>query len=130
MYIVFLITCITVQIVFGAIRLHSGIILLPIHGSLSVPASRFDESMDMFLNRLPILICYVLLLIGIGNHFFDRLLKNSKKLHNDLEEQVTNVLTKLASARDNSTGQHIVRTQTMIRVLANAIKKWVITKMS
>lgn len=121
-YIIFMIVMIFIQIIFGAIRLHESINLLPLHETVQAPLNRFEEPADMLMERLFILLSYVLLLMGIGNHFFNELIIKANKQHHNLEEQVTYVLTKLAAARDNSTGRHIVRTQAMMHVLANAIK--------
>lgn len=121
-YIIFMIVMIFIQITFGAMRLHEGIDLIPLHETSSAPLNRFEESNDMFMERLFILLSYVLLLMGIGNHFFNELFLKANMKHKDLEEQVTHVLARLAAARDNGTGKHIVRTQAMMRVLANAIK--------
>ena len=121
-YLLFLIAMIAIQILFAGIRLHEGISLLPLHGTSAAPVSRFEENLTTFMERLPILICYILLLMGVGNHFFDRLYQQAYKHHHELEEQIVTVLTKLAAARDNNTGKHNIRTQTMMRVLANSLK--------
>lgn len=121
-YIIFLITIISIQTILASIRLRSGIDLLPLHDLPNIPQNRFQEDLDTFLIRMPILLIYVLIFMGIGNHFFENLWRQAHSQRKALEEQVTVVLTKLAAARDNNTGKHILRTQRMIKLLAEALR--------
>ncbi len=120
-YLVFLILAIAAQMIFGAIRMDSALDLLPLHGSDRIPLDRFHENLDSFLIRLPIHLIYVLIFMGIDNYFFETLCRQAQKQKRELEEQAINVLIKLAAARDNSTGQHLLRTQAMFKQLAEAL---------
>ena len=123
-YLVFLIGIISLQIFFAVFRLHSSINLLPLHGTSAVIPDRFHEDLDAFLLQLPILIGYVLIFFGIDNLFFERLWGLSNKQKKELEQQVVNVLTRLTAARDNNTGKHILRTQEMVKLLAETLSKF------
>lgn len=121
-YIWFLISAISTQIIFGFVRIDEAIELINTGHLTSFPFNRYEESAHALLARLPILLLYVLIFMGIGNHYFESLWELAQQQKNELEEQMTNVLVKLASARDNSTGKHLLRTQQMIKVLAESLK--------
>lgn len=103
-------------------RIDEAIELINTGHLTSYPFNRYQESAHALLARLPILLLYILIFMGIGNHYFESLWELAQQHKNELEEQMTNVLVKLASARDNSTGKHLLRTQKMIKVLAESLR--------
>ncbi|MBU3593670.1 HD domain-containing protein [Polynucleobacter sp. 71A-WALBACH] len=85
-------------------------------------ASIFDEHLPEFIARLIVIVLYALIFIAIGNYFYDQLVARERERREDKEEQMLVALKSLASARDNDTGNHIVRTQRYVKVLAERLK--------
>lgn len=122
-YLVFLMLVITVQMALGLLRLdHAYQYLLPVEG-VPIPNNRFDEPEHELLIRLGIVALYVLIIIGIGNYHFDKLWHHSQRLVTQRENQMLNALNALATARDNETGRHTLRTQHFAGALAKDLKR-------
>ena len=64
------------------------------------------------------LIGYTLVFISISQSVIELFLLNEKNRANTREEQLLSSLNALAMARDNETGNHILRTQHYVKVLA------------
>ena len=117
-YIGFLICAITLQIIVWVYRIWLVDNDISIFGYSSI----FDEEWVEFLARLVIIVLYALIFIAIGNYFYSRLVKLEQQRREDKENQMLDALKNLASARDNDTGNHIVRTQHYVKVLAERLR--------
>lgn len=121
-YLLFICLAISVQVVVALLKLDLMAELLPTHGTALVPEDLFHESYEAAVERILVLLMYILILFGVGNYFFESVTLLADRQKKELEEQVTSVLTRLASARDNNTGKHLLRTQAMVRLLAEALR--------
>lgn len=84
--------------------------------------SVFDEHLPEFMARLVVIVLYALIFIAIGNYFYSKLVLQERQRREEKEEQMLVALKSLASARDNETGNHIVRTQRYVKVLAERLQ--------
>lgn len=117
-YLGFIILAIALQIILWFYRIWMVDHYLDLIGHISV----FDEHLPEFIARLLVIVLYVLIFIAIGNYFYDQLVVRERERRQDKEEQMLVALKGLASARDNDTGNHIVRTQHYVKVLAERLK--------
>lgn len=118
-YLGFLIFAIATQIFLWVYRIW----VVDHYLSLFEYHSIFDEHMPEFLARLMVLVLYALIFIAIGNYFYNRLVVLERQRREEKEEQMLIALKSLASARDNDTGNHIVRTQHYVKVLAERVRE-------
>lgn len=82
----------------------------------------YDESFIMFALRSSFAAGQVLMLVTLSNYFYEQLwIKANDKL-NLKENQMLSSLKSLSLARDNETGNHIVRTQHYVKILATRLK--------
>ena len=116
-YLGFMILAISAQIILWIYRIWMVDRYLDFIGHNSV----FDEHLPEFIARLLVIVLYALIFIAIGNYFFDQLAARERGRRQDKEEQMLVALKSLASARDNDTGNHIVRTQHYVKVLAERL---------
>ena len=65
----------------------------------------------------------LLVYIAIGNILLERLWKKEERKSTYVEAKMLASLNALASARDNETGSHIVRTQSYVKLLAERLQK-------
>lgn len=117
-YLAFLILAIAGQIALWAYRIWT----IDHYSDLIDTASIFDEHLPEFIARLIVVVFYALIFIAIGNYFYDQLVARERERREDKEEQMLVALKSLALARDNDTGNHIVRTQHYVKVLAERLK--------
>lgn len=117
-YLGFLILAIAVQIALWIYRIWTVGRYTDFIGHASV----FDEHLPEFIARLIVIVFYALIFIAIGNYFYDQLVARERERRKDKEEQMLVALKGLAAARDNDTGNHIVRTQHYVKVLAERLK--------
>jgi len=117
-YLGFLICAITAQIFIWAYRIW----LIDNDISMLGYSSIFDEQWTEFLARLIVIVLYALIFIAISNYFYNILVKLEQRHREEKENQMLDALKNLASARDNDTGNHIVRTQHYVRVLAERLR--------
>lgn len=117
-YIGFLICAITSQIIVWVYRIW----LIDNDVSIFGYSSIFDEEWTEFLARLIVIVLYALIFIAIGNFFYSKLVQQEKQRREEKENQMLDALKNLASARDNDTGNHIVRTQHYVKVLAERLR--------
>ncbi|OZA16272.1 MAG: hypothetical protein B7Y05_00525 [Polynucleobacter sp. 24-46-87] len=118
-YIWFLILAIAAQIVIWSYRIW----VVDQYSSFDGHNSIYDEHIPEFVARLLVIILYALIFIAIGNYHYDWLITRERERRQDKEEQMLTALKSLASARDINTGNHIVRTQKYVKVLAERLKE-------
>lgn len=116
-YIGFLIFAIAAQIVIWIYRVW----VVDHYSSYVGHNSIYDEHVPEFIARLLVIILYALIFIAIGNYYYDRLVARERERRQETEEQMLIALKSLASARDSDTGNHIVRTQNYVKVLAERL---------
>lgn len=117
-YLGFLILAIAAQIAFWAYRIW----VVDHYSSFAEHNSIYDEHLPEFIARLLVVVLYALIFIAIGNYFYDQLVARERERREEKEEQMLVALKSLASARDNDTGNHIVRTQHYVKILAERLK--------
>lgn len=118
-YLGFIILAISSQIVMWVYRIWVADHYLDMGSHQSI----FDEYLPEFLARIFILVSYALIFIALGNYYYEILWRLEKKRRQDKEDQMLQTLNSLAHARDNETGQHIIRTKQYVRALANRLIK-------
>lgn len=116
-YLGFLIVAITSQIILWSYRIW----MVDHYQSFFEHNSVFDEHLPEFIARLIVIVLYALIFIAIGNFFYSKLVMDERRLREEKEEQMLVALKNLASARDNDTGNHIMRTQHYVKVLAERL---------
>lgn len=117
-YLGFLICAIAAQIVMWMFRIWEVDHYLSLFGHSSI----YDEGIPEFIARLIVIVLYALIFIAIGNYFYSKLVMLERQRRQEKEEQMLAALKNLASARDNDTGNHIVRTQYYVKVLAERLR--------
>lgn len=125
-YLIFIGVAISLQILLWMYRMW----VVDHYLDMGAHHSVFDEGLPEFIARLILVVLYALIFIAIGNYYYDKLVQLEKQRRLDKEEQMLVALKSLASARDNDTGNHIVRTQHYVKTLANRRRLWVILKKS
>jgi len=83
----------------------------------------FNESIPEFIAQVVVVVLYALIYIAIGNFYYDQLVASEKQRRHEKEDQMLLALEKLALARDNETGNHIIRTQYYVRALAKQLRE-------
>lgn len=84
--------------------------------------SIYDENFVLFALRISFSALQLLMLISLSNYFHENLwLKANEKLLLK-ENQMIASLNSLSLARDNETGNHIIRTQHYVKILATRLK--------
>jgi response regulator RpfG family c-di-GMP phosphodiesterase len=76
-----------------------------------------------FYMRMILYALYLLIIVFVGNYFYEKLWQKSEKLALENENKMINTLNSLALARDNETGNHIIRTQQYVKLLAIRLRK-------
>ena len=117
-YLIFIGVAISLQILLWMYRMW----VVDHYLDMGAHHSVFDEGLPEFIARLILVVLYALIFIAIGNYYYDKLVQLEKQRRLDKEEQMLVALKSLASARDNDTGNHIVRTQHYVKTLANRLK--------
>lgn len=90
-------------------------------GEVSTSGTLFNESQITALLRILATGLYLVLFIAIGNIYLERLWKKEQKRSTNAETKMLSSLNALALARDNETGNHIIRTQAYMKCLATAL---------
>lgn len=92
-------------------------------GASSVIDGAYQESVPLFISRIgfPVLLC--LISIALNNHYLERMWRREAIARADAEHNMLETLNSLAKARDEETGNHIVRTRNYVRVLAERLAK-------
>lgn len=83
----------------------------------------FKESPETAALRIASISMFLLIYIAIGNFQYERLWRKEEKKASNTETIMLSSLNSLALARDNETGNHIVRTQQYVRVLAERLRQ-------
>ncbi|MDP3621370.1 MAG: HD domain-containing protein [Polynucleobacter sp.] len=83
----------------------------------------FNESIPEFIAQVVVVVLYALIYIAISNFYYDQLVASEKQRRHEKEDQMLLALEKLALARDNETGNHIIRTQHYVRALAKQLRE-------
>ncbi len=117
-YLGFLIAAISAQIILWSYRIW----MVDHYQTFFEHSSVFDEHLPEFIARLVVIVLYALIFIAIGNFFYSKLVMQERQLREEKEEQMLIALKNLASARDNDTGNHIMRTQHYVKVLAERLR--------
>jgi len=117
-YLGFLILAIGAQIVMWVYRIW----MVDHYLSFFEHHSVFDEHVPEFIARLIVIVLYALIFIAVGNYFYNKLVMLERQRRQEKEEQMLVALKSLASARDSDTGNHIVRTQHYVKVLAERLQ--------
>lgn len=117
-YLIFIAFAIGLQILLWLYRMW----VVDHYADMGAHQSVFDEGLPELIARLILVVLYALIFIAIGNYYYDKLVQLEKQRRVDKEEQMLVALKSLASARDNDTGNHIVRTQHYVKTLANRLK--------
>lgn len=88
-----------------------------------------SEDEVLFLLRILNAACFFLILNAVTNLHFQKLWNGEKKKREDLEFGMLHSLLTLSKARDNETGNHILRTKNYVRILAENLscKNWIST---
>lgn len=114
-----------VLMVFVLCLLGVGIITMRVwltnFGESAVVDGTYQESVPLFISRVgfPVLLC--LISIALNNHYLERLWRREAIARADAENNLLETLNSLAKARDEETGNHIVRTRNYVRVLAERL---------
>ena len=121
-YIVFIMGAIILQMLIAGVRIDHTLQYIGPIDALPIPHNRFDEPEHELVIRLGIVALYVLIIVSIGNYHFDKLWHINKRLADEREQQMLSTLNALATARDNETGKHTLRTQHFVKLLAEDLK--------
>ncbi len=85
-------------------------------------SSIYEEYLSITILRLLSMSSYLLIYIAIGNIFYQHLLKKEKQRTYDIEQKMLASLNALAQARDDETGNHIMRTQHYVKIIAQRLR--------
>ena len=83
----------------------------------------FTEKPETTALRIASISLSLLIYIAIGNFLYERLWRREERKAVDNEAIMLSSLNALALARDNETGNHIIRTQEYVRLLAERLKQ-------
>lgn len=84
--------------------------------------SVYDESFTLFAIRMGFTAIQLLMLISLSNYFYENLWVKANEKLNLKENQMLASLNSLSLARDNETGNHIIRTQHYVKAIAMRLK--------
>ena len=82
----------------------------------------YDENFVLFAIRVSFTALQLLMLISLSNYFYENLWVKANEKLTLKENQMLASLNSLSLARDNETGNHIIRTQHYVKVLATRLK--------
>lgn len=121
-FILFLQAAISLQILLCAFR----VILFHAEGGNAIHSlvhltEYNDDSLEIQI-RMLLVFLYVLIFMGIGNFYFEKIWRISENMIHVREDQMLETLQSLATSRDNETGQHLVRTQAYVRLLCHSLR--------
>jgi response regulator RpfG family c-di-GMP phosphodiesterase len=85
--------------------------------------SLFQEGMMGFALRIASTLATLVVCILITNYYLEKLMQDHQKSAHAIENGLLTSLNALSMARDNETGNHILRTQKYVQILAKQIKK-------
>ena len=91
---------------------------------LSTTKNIYDEVGLNFYSRIFTSILVLLMFFTVSNYFYQSLHKKAVQRLASQETDMLGTLNALALARDNETGNHILRTQHYVRVLAKKIQEY------
>ena len=91
-------------------------------GSSPNPTTLYEEGVYGFLLRIASILLIILICILITNYFLEMIWRGHKNNSNLLERGMLSSLNALSMARDNETGNHILRTQRYVQTIANRLK--------
>lgn len=86
-------------------------------------SSIYQEGLLGFSLRVASIVLIVLTCVFVTNYYLEKLWRGYKSVSDALEEGFLLSLNALASARDNETGNHIIRTREYVRVLGQTLHK-------
>ena len=112
-----LICILLIELTLSVFRLYS------IENFPSTGYSIFQEDARTTILRLLLISSSILVYVAIGNLQYERLWKKEEKRTLFAEDQMLATLNSLALARDDVTGNHIMRTQAYVRVLASCLRQ-------
>lgn len=104
------------QLLMGILR--SADLFFEFNGSLS---TIYDEELVGFLLRMSSILLILYTCILITNYFLEIIWRGHKQNSGLLEKAMLSSLNALSMARDNETGNHILRTQSYVDRLANRL---------
>ncbi|MBU3621908.1 HD-GYP domain-containing protein [Polynucleobacter sp. CS-Odin-A6] len=114
-----------IKVLFGVILLQltvrlirSADLLLEFNGN---PSTIFEEGVFGFLLRISSVLLILLTCVLIANYFLEIIWRGHKQNSELLEKAMLSSLNALSMARDNETGNHILRTQSYVAALANRL---------
>jgi HD-GYP domain-containing protein (c-di-GMP phosphodiesterase class II) len=99
--------------------LRSTDLILEMHAS---PQTLYDENVFGFLLRISSILLLILMCILIAYYFLENIWRGHKRNSNHLEKGMLSSLNALSMARDNETGNHILRTQHYVAAIAKRLK--------
>ena len=82
----------------------------------------YQENPLTTLIRLITIASTLLIFVAIRNILYERLWNKEHQKSEDIEQKMLASLNALALARDNETGNHIIRTQNYVKILAQRLK--------
>lgn len=85
------------------------------------PSSIYDEGIFGFLLRISSVLLILFMCVLIANYFLEIIWRGHKQNSDLLEKAMLSSLNALSMARDNETGNHILRTQSYVATLANRL---------
>ncbi len=112
-----LICILLIELTLSVFRLYS------IGNFPSAGYSIFQEDARTTILRLLLISSSVLVYVAIGNLQYERLWKKEERRTIFAEDQMLATLNSLALARDDVTGNHIMRTQHYVRILARCLRQ-------
>lgn len=97
-------------------------VVVTARSGITVVNATAEEPPLLFLTRtlFPVLLC--LISIALNNGYLEQLWRREADSREDAEENLLTTLSALAKARDEETGNHIVRTRNYVRLLAQYFK--------
>lgn len=122
-FLLFLMTVIAAQTFLCALR----VILVHADSGSAMHAlihkTEYDDDVVEIQIRMLLVFLYVLIFMGIGNLYFEKIWRLSEQMVHVREDQMLETLQSLALSRDNETGQHLVRTQAYVRLLCHTLRE-------
>lgn len=122
LFILFLIAAIALQMVLCSLRIVLAHTDMNLASHMLLHKSMYDDDALELQIRMMLVFLYVLIFMGIGNYFFEKVWWRLDALVHTREEQMLSTLQSLASSRDNETGKHLVRTQAYVRLLCHSLR--------
>lgn len=84
--------------------------------------SAINDTGVLLVARMATLVTSFLILFGLSAYYTEKLWRRELQAKKAVEEKFVTALANLASARDNETGNHILRTKNFVRALAEKLQ--------